>query len=219
MRLCYNCGFSVSGEAFINSPLIESGVAFNLIDGALVEELGIPTFPCVPSLRITAIDTNPVILGFPWLRRHDPQISWRTGELARWSPTCLKECLREPVSRPCQTSCIEEATPVVHGHLPQPHADFWEVFSEERAARLPAHQVWDCALAAGHIRLSTSPAALINGVFQDLLGKGVIAYIDNILVYSASMEDHVHQVQEVLARLQRTTCMLNLRSASSTRPR
>ncbi|KAK3532655.1 hypothetical protein QTP86_027468 [Hemibagrus guttatus] len=255
MRLCYNCGFSVSGEAFINSPLIESGVAFNLIDGALVEELGIPTFPCVPSLRITAIDSqpigegylkrptellefrvglfhheqltfyvtsspaNPVILGFPWLRRHDPQISWRTGELARWSPTCLKECLREPVSRPCQTSCIEEATPVVHGHLPQPHADFWEVFSEERAARLPAHQVWDCALAAGHIRLSTSPAALINGVFQDLLGKGVIAYIDNILVYSASMEDHVHQVQEVLARLQRTTCMLNLRSASSTRPR
>ncbi|KAK3575262.1 hypothetical protein QTP86_023383 [Hemibagrus guttatus] len=255
------------------------------------------------------------------------------GELARWSPTCLMECLREPVSRPCQTSCIEEANPVVHRHLPQPYADFWEVFSEERAARLPAHQVWDCvidllpntslpkgriyplslpkskamddyiegALAAGHIWPSTSPAAagfffigkkdgglcpcidyrglnaitvrypyplplvpaaleqlrgarvftkldlrsayklvhiregdewktafhtthghyeycvmpfgltnapavfqaLINGVFQDFLGKGVIAYINDILVYSASMEDHVCQVWEVLARLQR----------------
>ncbi|KAK3528917.1 hypothetical protein QTP70_012864 [Hemibagrus guttatus] len=45
--------------------------------------------------------------------------------------------------------------------------------------------------------------ALINGVFQDLLGKGVIAYIDNILVYSTSMEDHVRQVREVLTRLQR----------------
>ncbi|KAK3565916.1 hypothetical protein QTP86_020325 [Hemibagrus guttatus] len=169
-------------QAFINSALNDSGAAVNLIDEALVEELGIPTFPCVPSLRITAIDSQPIgegylkgqtellefqvglfhheqlafyvtssladpmILGFPWLRCHDPQISWHTGELAHWSPTCLKECLREPVSRPCRTSCIEEATPVAHGHLPQPYADFWEVFSEERAARLPAHQVWDCAI-------------------------------------------------------------------------
>ncbi|KAK3557718.1 hypothetical protein QTP86_000326 [Hemibagrus guttatus] len=69
--------------------------------------------------------------------------------------------------------------------------EFREVFSEERAARLPSHQAWDCAidllpnaspprgrvyplslpeakameeyietaLAAGHIRPSTSPAA------------------------------------------------------------
>ncbi|KAK3521383.1 hypothetical protein QTP70_004131 [Hemibagrus guttatus] len=203
--------------------LVDSGAAVNIIDEALVEELGIPTSPCVPSLRITAIDSqpigegylkrqtellgfqvglfhherlvfyvtsspaNPVILGFPWLRCHDPQISWHTGELARWSPTCL----RESVTRPCQTSCIEEATSVAHRHLPQPYVDFWEVFSEERAARLPAHQVLDCAidllpntslpkgriyplslpeskamedyiegaLAASHIRPSTSPAA------------------------------------------------------------
>ncbi|KAK3553699.1 hypothetical protein QTP70_006901 [Hemibagrus guttatus] len=207
--------------------LIDSGTAVNLIDGALVEELGIPTSPCVPSLWITAIDSqpigegylkcqtellgfqvglfhyeqlafyvtsspaNPVILAFPWLRHHDPQISSRKGELARWSPTCLRECLRDPVSRPCRTSCIEEANPIVHGHLPKPYADFMEVFSEERAARLPAHQAWDYAidllpntslpkgriyplslpeskamedyieeaLAVGHIRPSTSPAA------------------------------------------------------------
>ncbi|KAK3520309.1 hypothetical protein QTP70_020547 [Hemibagrus guttatus] len=113
------------------------------------------------------------------------------------------------------------------GHLPCPYTDFQEVFSEERAARLPPHQVWDCAidllpntsppkrriyplslpeskameeyietsLAAGHIRPSTSPAASgffffwapINEVFWDLLGRGVIAYIDDILVYSTSM--------------------------------
>ncbi|KAK3506816.1 hypothetical protein QTP70_029068, partial [Hemibagrus guttatus] len=54
--------------------------------------------------------------------------------------------------------------------------------------------------------LTNGPAvfqALINGVFQDLLGRSVIAYIDDILVYSTSMEDHVRQVREVLARLQR----------------
>ncbi|KAK3536645.1 hypothetical protein QTP86_015446 [Hemibagrus guttatus] len=54
--------------------------------------------------------------------------------------------------------------------------------------------------------LTNAPAvfqALINGVFQDLLGKGVIAYIDDILVYSTSTEEHVRHVREVLSRLQR----------------
>ncbi|KAK3528352.1 hypothetical protein QTP86_034147 [Hemibagrus guttatus] len=357
-----------SDRWFSVTALIDSGAAVNLIDRALVEELGIPTFPCVPSLRITAIDSqpigegyltrqtelldfrvglfhheqlafyvtaspaNPVILGFPWLRHHDPQISWRSGELARWSPACLKGCLRDPVPRPCGTSRVDEMTSAAHVHLPHQYTDFMEVFSEERAARLPTHQVWDCAidllpntslpkgrvyplslpeskameeyietaLDAGHIRPSTSPAAagfffvgkrdgglrpcidyrglnaitvrypyplplvpaaleqlrgarvftkldlrsaynlvriregdewktafhttrghyeycvmpfgltnapavfqaLINGVFQDLLGKGVIAYIDDILVYSSSMEEHVRMVREVLGRLQ-----------------
>ncbi|KAK3556882.1 hypothetical protein QTP70_022384 [Hemibagrus guttatus] len=221
MRLCYHCGASghqssrcpersapaqVGGSSLFFSllvpvslsvsdccisvpALIDSGAAVNHIDGALVEKLGIPTFPCVPSLRITAIDSqpvgegylkrqtellefrvglfhqerlafyvtslpaNPVILGFPWLWRHDPQISWRSGELS--------------------------------------YAEFREVFSKERVARLPAHQPWDCAidllpnaspprvqvyplslpeskameqyietdLAAGHIWPSTSPVA------------------------------------------------------------
>ncbi|KAK3545137.1 hypothetical protein QTP70_001439 [Hemibagrus guttatus] len=162
--------------------LIDSRAAVNLIDRALVEELGISTSPCVPSLRITAIDSqpigegylrhqtellgfqvglfhherltfyvtcssaNPVILGFPWLRRHDLQISWRTGELTRWSPACLKNCLRNPVSRPCGTCSIEDMNTGAHVRLPQPYADFERVFSEERASRLPEHQVWDCAI-------------------------------------------------------------------------
>ncbi|KAK3524394.1 hypothetical protein QTP70_027998 [Hemibagrus guttatus] len=44
---------------------------------------------------------------------------------------------------------------------------------------------------------------IINGVFQDILGKGVITYIDDILVYSTSLEEHVRHVWEVLSRLQR----------------
>ncbi|KAK3523509.1 hypothetical protein QTP70_001173 [Hemibagrus guttatus] len=278
MRLCYHCG--ASGHQSSRCPeretpakvaLIDSGAAVNLIDGGLVERLGITTFPCVPSLRITAIDSqpigegylkrqtellefrvglfhrerlafyvtatpaNPVILGFPWLRRHDPQISWQSRELA--------------------------------------YAEFREVFSKERASRLPAHQPWDCAidllpnaspprgriyplslpesrameeyietaLAAGHIQASTSPAAAgfffvaleqLRGarIFTKLdlrsaynlirIREGdewktafhtthghyeyrVIAYIDDILVYSKSREEHVLHVREVLSRLQR----------------
>ncbi|KAK3542701.1 hypothetical protein QTP86_034786, partial [Hemibagrus guttatus] len=54
--------------------------------------------------------------------------------------------------------------------------------------------------------LTNTPAvfqSLINGVFQDILGKWVIAYIDDILVYSTSLEKHVCHVREVLSRLQR----------------
>ncbi|KAK3556756.1 hypothetical protein QTP70_016698 [Hemibagrus guttatus] len=172
----------LSGEGLRYPALIDSVAAVNLIDGALVEELGIPTSPCVPSLKITAIDSqpigegylkrqtellgfqvglfhhgwlafyvnsspaNPMIMGFPWLRHHDPQISWCTGELTRWSPACVKECLRNPVSRSCRTCSVEEAIPVAHGCLLQLYADFGRVFSEERASRLPEHQAWDCAI-------------------------------------------------------------------------
>ncbi|KAK3566079.1 hypothetical protein QTP86_025539 [Hemibagrus guttatus] len=372
MRLCYRCGASghLSPWCPERSPLtpvalIDSGAAVNFVDRGLVEELGIPIFPCVPALRITAIDSqpigegylrhqtellgfqvglfhyerlafyvtlspaNPVILGFPWLRRHEPHISWRSGELVRWSTMCLRGCLRDPISRPCRTSQVERSLEAAGGHLPSQYTDFHMVFSEERAARLPHHQVWDCAipvpsasppkgwiyplslpeskameeyiessLAAGHIRPSMSPAAagfffvgkkdgglrpcidyrglnavtvrypytlplvsaaleqlrgaqvftkldlhsaynmvriregdewktafhtthghyeyyvmpfgltnapavfqaLINEVFRDLLGRGVIAYIDDILVYS--MKEHVIHVREVLTRLQ-----------------
>ncbi|KAK3508640.1 hypothetical protein QTP70_001331 [Hemibagrus guttatus] len=298
---------------------------------------------------VTTSPANPVILGFPWLRRHDPQISWRTGELMRWSPACLRDCLRNPVSRSCGTCSVEKVNTGAHVRLPQPYADFEKVFSEERASRLPEHQEWDCAinllpntslpkgqiyplslpeseamedyiegaLAAGHIRPSTSPAAagfffvekkggglrpcidyrglnaitvrypyplplvpaaleqlrgarvftklnlrsaynlvriregdewktafhtthghyeycvmpfgltnapavfqaLINGVFRDLLGRGVIAYIDDILVYSTSMEDHVRQVRKCSPGCSNFVYSQNWRSASSPGPR
>ncbi|KAK3513361.1 hypothetical protein QTP70_012340 [Hemibagrus guttatus] len=324
----------VSDHSVSTSALIDSRVAVNLIDGALVEKLGIPTFPCMPPLKITAIDSqpigegylksqtellefrvglfhcerlafyvtsspaNPIILGFPWLRRHDPQSS---GELVRWSLACAERCLQNLVPRLCRTTCVREMSPTTPGHLPQAYAEFREVLCKERAARLPAHQPSDCAinllpnaspprgrvyplslpesrtmeeyietaLAAGHIWPSTSPAAagfflvaleqlrgariftkldlrsaynlvwirkgdewktafhtthghydyrvmpfgltnapavfqaLINGVFHDLLGKWVIAYIDDILVYSNSPKEHVRHVREVLSRLQR----------------
>ncbi|KAK3571261.1 hypothetical protein QTP86_005975 [Hemibagrus guttatus] len=173
---------SVSDRCISVSALIDSGAAVNLIDRALVERLGIPTFPCVPSLRIMAIDSqpigegylkqqtellefrvglfhqerlafyvtsspvNPVILGFPWLRCHDPQISWRSGELVRWSPSCHYRCLQNQVPRPCRASCVREMSPPPPDHLPQAYTEFREVFSKERASRLPAHQPWDCAI-------------------------------------------------------------------------
>ncbi|KAK3513952.1 hypothetical protein QTP70_032803, partial [Hemibagrus guttatus] len=188
----------------------------------------------------------------------------------------------------------------IQATIPQEYNDLWEVFSKERAADLPAHRPWDCAielinnamqapkcrlyplsiperrameeyieeaLASGYIRPSTStgggliflPAleqlrgatvftkldlrsaynlvhikegdkcktafhtssghfeylvkpygltnalavfqSLINKVFRDILNKYVIAYIDDILIYSSSLTEHIQHVRTILNRL------------------
>ncbi len=43
--------------------------------------------------------------------------------------------------------------------------------------------------------------AFVNDVFRDMLNHWVIVYIDDILIYSDSYEDHVKQVRSVLQRL------------------
>ncbi|KAK3519889.1 hypothetical protein QTP70_006639 [Hemibagrus guttatus] len=52
--------------------------------------------------------------------------------------------------------------------------------------------------------LTSAPAvfqSLVNEIFRDLLNQFVIAYIDDILIYSATLKDHVHHVRMVLTRL------------------
>ncbi len=52
--------------------------------------------------------------------------------------------------------------------------------------------------------LSNSPSvfdAFINDVFRDMLNHWVIVYIDDILIYSDSYQDHIKHVRSVLQRL------------------
>jgi hypothetical protein len=43
--------------------------------------------------------------------------------------------------------------------------------------------------------------AFVNEVFRDMLGRQVIMYSDDILVYSATLEDHIAHVRAVLEHL------------------
>ncbi|KAK3521406.1 hypothetical protein QTP70_004345 [Hemibagrus guttatus] len=52
--------------------------------------------------------------------------------------------------------------------------------------------------------LTNAPAvfqSFINEILKDILGRYVIDYIDDILIYSRSYDEHVHHVKTVLARL------------------
>lgn len=52
--------------------------------------------------------------------------------------------------------------------------------------------------------LTNAPAVfqcLVNDALRDLLNKTVFVYLDDILIFSGSMKEHVAHVREVLKRL------------------
>ena len=58
-------------------------------------------------------------------------------------------------------------------------------------------------------RLCNTPAtfqSMINDIFRDVLDEGVIAYMDDILIYSEMIEEHVSLVRRVMERL-RKACL------------
>jgi hypothetical protein len=50
---------------------------------------------------ITGLGNQKVILGLPWLRKHNPEINWKEGTL-HWRTTTMEEILdkEEPLNRP-----------------------------------------------------------------------------------------------------------------------
>ena len=41
---------------------------------------------------------QPIILGYPWLRRYNPHIYWASGAILQWSAHCHAVCLRSTLS-------------------------------------------------------------------------------------------------------------------------
>lgn len=271
-----------------------------------------------------------LILGMPWLRKHNPQVSWNLGQIKQWGPKCRNQCIT-PVNPVHTNNQSSEISKVSISDLPKEYADLTEAFSKVKATQLPPHRPIDMAielipgvtlpkvhvyplsqteseamktyikeeLDKGFIRSSTSPASagfffvkkkdgslrpcidyralnditvkfryplplvpaaleqlrqakyftkldlrsrynlirikegdewktafsttsghyeylvkpfglsncpsvfqsFINDVFRDMLNKWVIVYIDDILIFSRSYEEHVQHVRAVLKRL------------------
>ncbi|KAI2644866.1 Transposon Ty3-I Gag-Pol polyprotein [Labeo rohita] len=94
-------------------------------------------------LYITSITSLPIILGHPWLIKHDPFISWTTNRIVHWGATCQELCLRAEAG----TCSGESGVPDVKlEEIPAPYRDLAEVFSKGRAARLPPHRPYDLAI-------------------------------------------------------------------------
>ncbi|KAI2648041.1 Retrovirus-related Pol polyprotein from transposon 17.6 [Labeo rohita] len=206
------------------TAFVDSGVAGNFIDQAYAAQMGIVIEALSQPLKVTAIDGRPltlspithrtqeltliienhsevirfyvtkipspaIILGHPWLVTHDPLISWTSRRIIHWGATCQELCLRARVG-----TCSGEpgALDVDHEAIPVQYRDLVEVFSRRSAARLPPYRPYDLAID------------LVPGAVPPrghLLGRWCYAYLDDILIYSKTLEEHTQHVRAVLQRL------------------
>ena len=86
---------------------------------------------------------QPLILGHPWLRQHNPQLDWETGTIREWGRDCHRTCLKGvilPTNREATS-----ATPDI-SNVPVCYYNLKEVFNKSKATSLPPHRPYDCAI-------------------------------------------------------------------------
>lgn len=81
----------------------------------------------------------PLVLGFHWLKLHNPQINWASNKISAWSTFCLSHCLQSALSPSTDTSAPVPAKPPDLSMVPEEYHDLGPVFSEELAVSLPTH--------------------------------------------------------------------------------
>ncbi len=99
------------------------------------------------SIRLFAIESplNSVILGLPWLEKHNPRISWSSPQILQWSEFCHLHCLTSS-PKPSALSREEKPENKDLSKLPVDYQDLSEAFSKIEALKLPPHRASDCAI-------------------------------------------------------------------------
>lgn len=97
------------------------------------------------TLLVTKTNRHEMILGAPWLFLHDPTTSWKKGEIIRWSPHCLNNCLKSPSLRLGSTT-IESPEAKIRVLIPDVYHKFQDIFSKKKASGLPPHCPYDCTI-------------------------------------------------------------------------
>ena len=88
--------------------------------------------------------TAPLVLGHPWLDKHDPYVAWSSGRILGWSVACHANCLRSALSLSSGTK--PSVPPPSLAGIPSAYHDLAPVFSKESALSLPPHHPYDCAI-------------------------------------------------------------------------
>ncbi|KAI2662247.1 Transposon Tf2-6 polyprotein [Labeo rohita] len=118
----------------------------------LVLDIGCLYSERIPLLVLEEANVD-IVLGRPWLTRHDPLIDWRSGEICKWSPRCYQECLKELPKPVIATTHLPICSTSVESHnssqtlsIPPEYQVFQDVFSKVAATHLSPHRPWDCAI-------------------------------------------------------------------------
>lgn len=98
------------------------------------------------SISFLIIDSPqyPLILGYLWLCKHNPQVDWVTGKVLAWSLACQSSCLLSPLASSKFANSLSEFPDL--SMVPEVYLDLKEVFNKARATSLPPHRPYDCAI-------------------------------------------------------------------------
>lgn len=98
-------------------------------------------------IRFHVIDCphTPLVLGYPWLKKHNPSIDWISGKISSWSLFCHSHCLQSALT-PAATVPLSEPEPPDLSTVPEVYHDLSLVFSKHHALSLPPHRPYDCAI-------------------------------------------------------------------------
>ncbi|KAJ1114308.1 hypothetical protein NDU88_002547 [Pleurodeles waltl] len=121
-----------------------------------------------------------IILGMPWLRKHNPVIDWQTKTVSFQSSRCENICFlydESPMlalAQGLQLATVMEKTVI----LPSVYAEFKDVFDEGQAETLPPHRIYDC-------KIDLIPGALLPScrvyALSDPETKHLRKYLDHFL--------------------------------------
>ena len=157
--------YSGADESFIDLKLVhqlgidtvphDSPIETQALDGrplARVERRTVPVNLLVLgnhhksiSLLVISSPLSPVVLGYPWLKTHNPQIDWATGQVISWSTHCLSHCLRSAQS-PWASELGSTTAPPDLSSVPEEYHNLAVVFSKSHALSVPPHRPYDCAI-------------------------------------------------------------------------
>lgn len=124
----------------------------------------------------------PVVLGHPWLVKHNPHIDWASGEIVGWSLSCHSLCLLHAQAPLTPDPRSSEVFPDLSS-VPADYLDLKAVFSKSRASSLPPHRPYDCAIdllpgtspPRGRLySLSRPETEAMNKYVQESLAAGII---------------------------------------------
>ncbi len=165
---------AVDGRPLGTGKITHLTSRLKLTTGALHQES--IQFYIIPTMHAS------VILGLPWLRRHNPSISWRDCQIINWGADCLTQCISQVQPLGVQTVSVAETDEEAQA-LPSVYRDLIVAFSKTRASQLPPHRSSDCAIdllpdavpPRGRIfPLSQPESRAMNHYIQEELAKGFI---------------------------------------------
>ncbi len=146
----------ISLAQLLHIPLVplRHKISVSALNGQSLPQISLSTAPITlvtsgnHSETITFLVTHsplaPVVLGHPWLTQHNPRVDWGRNTVSEWSRACYASCLVSAGFSVSGSVLQDEMGSL--SNVPEEYLDLKEVFSKSRAASLPPHRPYDCAI-------------------------------------------------------------------------